>query len=180
MATNRRVDLIHERVDVALRVRTTLDTDATLTVRTLARSRRILVASPEWARRLGGEQALESLASVPTLSSVEQAGQDVWVLVGPGQRTATVRHEPRLACGDFLALREAAIAGLGVSLMPDHSCGAALCSGQLVRVFPDWHAPDGMVHLVFTSRRGLPLPVEALIGHLAEHVRDALMWGEAT
>ncbi|MDC0710990.1 LysR substrate-binding domain-containing protein [Stigmatella sp. ncwal1] len=175
VATNRRVDLITERVDVALRVRTALDTDATLTVRTLARSRRILVASPDWARHLGGAKDLEALGSVPTLSSTEQSGQDVWELIGPEQRTAAVRHEPRLACGDFLALREAAIAGLGVSLLPGHSCGAALRSGQLVHVFPDWHAPDGMVHLVFTSRRGLPLPVGALIDHLAEHVRDPLL-----
>lgn len=175
VATNRRVDLITERIDVALRVRTSLDTDAALTVRTLARSRRILVASPAWAHRLADAEDVEVLASVPTLSATEQAGQDVWELVGPEQRTISVRHHPRLACGDFHALREAAIAGLGVSLLPDHSCAPALRSGRLVHVLPDWHAPEGMVHLVFTSRRGLPPPVGALIDHLAEHVRDQLM-----
>jgi len=175
MATNRRVDLITERIDVALRVRTVLDTDAALTVRTLARSRRILVASPAWAQRLGDTKEVEALASVPTLSATEQEGQDVWELVGPEQRTSAIRHEPRLACGDFQALREAAIAGLGVALLPDHTCGPALRSGQLAHVFPDWHAPDGTVHLVFTSRRGLPPPVGALIDHLVERVRGQLM-----
>ncbi|ATB37849.1 LysR family transcriptional regulator [Cystobacter fuscus] len=175
VATNRRVDLISERIDVALRVRISLDTDAALTVRKLARSRRILVASPTWAERLGDTRDVEMLSSVPTLSPTEQPGQDVWELIGPEQRTITLRHEPRLACGDFQALREAVIAGLGVSLLPDHTCALALRSGQFVQVFPDWHAPDGTVHLVFTSRRGLPPPVSALIDYLAEHLRDALM-----
>ncbi|WP_257460406.1 LysR substrate-binding domain-containing protein [Archangium lipolyticum] len=172
VATNRRVDLINERIDVALRVRTTLDTDAELTLRTLARSRRILVASPALAKRLGDTTEASTLTSHPTLSATEQAGQDVWELVGPGQRMITLHHEPRMACGDFGALREAALAGLGVALLPDHTCWPALKSGQLVRVFPDWHGPDGTVHLVFTSRRGLPPPVSALIDHLTECFRD--------
>jgi DNA-binding transcriptional LysR family regulator len=83
-----------------------------------------------------------------------------------------------MACGDFQALREAALAGLGVALLPDHACAAALRSGRLVHVLPDWHAPEGTVHLVFTSRRGLPPPVSALIEHLVQHVRGALMLGE--
>lgn len=178
VATNRRVDLIAERVDVALRVRTSLDTDATLTVRTLAKSRRILVASPAWAERLGGAKEVEALGAVPTLSSTEQEGRDVWELVGSGERMAAVRHQPRMACGDLHALREAAIAGLGVALLPDHVCATALSAGRLVHLLTDWHAPEGTVHLVFTSRRGLPPPVSALIDHLAQHVRGALMLGE--
>ncbi|SEM52158.1 transcriptional regulator, LysR family [Stigmatella aurantiaca] len=174
VATNRPVDLIAERIDVALRVRTSLDTDAAFTVRTLTRSRRILVAGPPWANHLKSATALEALREVPTLSSAEQAGEDVWELQGPGARMDTFRHVPRLACGDFHAVREAAIAGLGVALLPAHSCEVALRSGQLVQVLPDWHGPDGMVHLVFTRRRGLPLPVAALIDHLAEHVRGPM------
>jgi DNA-binding transcriptional LysR family regulator len=171
MATNRRVDLITERIDVALRVRTTLDTDAALIVRTLTRNRRFLVASPTLVARLGDIRDVNLLASWPTLSPTEEAGQDVWELVGPEERTLTVRHEPRMTCGDFGALRTAAVAGLGVALLPDHVSAPALRSGQLVQVLPDWHAPDGTVHLVFTARRGLPLPVAALIDHLTERFR---------
>ncbi|WNG58791.1 LysR family transcriptional regulator [Archangium gephyra] len=171
VATNRRVDLIHERIDVALRVRTALDTDAALILRTLARSRRILVASPSLVSRLGELRDVARLASWPTLGTSEDAGQEVWELVGPGEQTVSVRHEPRLACGDFGALREAASAGLGIAMLPEHTCASALRSGQLVQVLPDWHAPDGTVHLVYTSRRGLPPPVGALIDHLAERFR---------
>ncbi|WP_375765718.1 LysR substrate-binding domain-containing protein [Archangium gephyra] len=171
VATNRRVDLIDERIDVALRVRTTLDTDASLILRTLARSRRILVASPTLVPRLGDLRDAALLASWPTLSATEETGQDVWELVGPEERTISVRHEPRLTCGDFGALRVAAEAGLGVALLPEHTCAPGLRSGQLVQVLPDWHAPDGSVHLVYTARRGLPPPVSALIDFLTERFR---------
>lgn len=172
VATNRRVDLIDERIDVALRVRIRLDTDAQLTMRTLARSRRILVASPALANRLGEATGIEGLAGLPTLSPIEQPGEDHWELFGPEGQIHSLHHEPRLACGDFATLREAAVAGLGVGLLPEHAVRQALKEGLLVRVFPGWHAEDGIVHLVFTTRRGLPPAVRALIDQLAERFRE--------
>ena len=167
-ATNRRVDLIQERIDVALRVRIVLDTDAALTVRVLGKSRRILVAGAALAARLGDVTEPTGLAAHPTLSPGEQLGPDEWDLEGPEARRCAVRLAPRLACGDLGALRAAAVAGLGVALLPEQVCLSELDSGQLVHVLPDWHAPDGTVHLVFTARRGLPPPVSAWIAWLAE------------
>ncbi|EYF06149.1 LysR family transcriptional regulator [Chondromyces apiculatus] len=172
VATNRRVDLIEERIDVALRVRTSIDTDAALTMRNLGKSRRILVASPQLARRLGDLRDVEALASVTTISSTELSGEVVWDLCGPEGQTRSVRHAPRLACADFKALREVAEAGLGVALLPEHACWLALREGKLVRVLPEWYAPEGIVHLVFTTRRGLPPAVRVFIDHLTERLRD--------
>jgi DNA-binding transcriptional LysR family regulator len=72
-----------------------------------------------------------------------------------------------MTCVDFAALRDAAVAGLGIALLPDHACQAQIARGELVRVFPDWHTEMGIVHLVFTTRRGLPPAVRAFIDHLA-------------
>jgi DNA-binding transcriptional LysR family regulator len=64
---------------------------------------------------------------------------------------------------------------MGVALLPDHSCREALTSGGLVRLFPDWQGQEGIVHLVFTTRRGLPPAVRAFIDHLvATFPSDAL------
>ncbi|MBF5043318.1 LysR family transcriptional regulator [Aggregicoccus sp. 17bor-14] len=169
VATNRRVDLIDERIDVALRVRAELDSDAALTLRTLGTSRRILVASPAFVNAREPLSEVEQLAALPTLSATEQQGTDRWALVGPTGQQRVLEHEPLLACGDFGALRDAAVAGAGVALLPDHACAAALKAGQLVRVLHPWHAVDGIVHVVFTTRRGLPPPVRAWIDHLAAH-----------
>lgn len=173
VATNRAVDLIEERIDVALRVRMTLDSDAALTMRSLARSRWILVASPSFSERLG-RCAIEAIETIPTLAATDQIGPVEWRLSGPDGAHYAFRHEPRFTCSDFIALRHAATAGMGVALLPDHVCAPDLETGRLVRVFPDWATEAAIVHLVFTTRRGLPPAVRALIDHLAAQFRDIL------
>ena len=92
IATDRAVDLIAERIDVALRVRTVLDTDGALTMRTLAHSRRHLLASPALANALKGVN-IELLATVPTLSTTEEGGDVTWTLEGSGGKTRlTIVH----------------------------------------------------------------------------------------
>jgi DNA-binding transcriptional LysR family regulator len=166
IAVDRAVDLIDERIDVALRVRTVLTTDAALTMRTLGRSRRILVAGPQLAARCR-DLEIGHLATLPTLSPTDQSGELVWDLLGPDGASRAIRHEPRMTCGDFRALRDAAAANAGVAFLPDHVCREDLIQGRLVQVFPDWRSEDGIVHLVFTTRRGLPPSVRAFIDHLA-------------
>lgn len=165
IAADRPVDLIEERIDLALRVRVALTSDASLTMRTLGMSSRILVASPQMANRIGGNIA--ALADVPTLGTSDDAGEIEWLLERGNGATHRLRHEPRMTCSDFAAVRQAAIADLGVALLADHACTSALRSGELVHILPEWRAQRGIVHLVFTTRRGLPVAVRALIDHLA-------------
>jgi DNA-binding transcriptional LysR family regulator len=166
VAIDRAVGLIDERIDVAIRVRATLETDAALTMRSLGRSTRILVSAPALvASCAGGDVA--ALSDLPTLATTDQMGEITWAFSGPDGAQRTVRHEPRLTCVDFLALRDAAVAGLGVALLPEHTCRSELAKGSLVHVFPQWDTEDGIVHLVFTTRRGLPPVVRAFIDHLA-------------
>ncbi|WP_208603471.1 LysR substrate-binding domain-containing protein [Rhizobium multihospitium] len=164
VAIDRPVNLIDERIDVALRVRTSLDGDASLTMRSLGNSIRILVASPRIAGRIAD---IEALASEPTLSTTDDQGEVNWFLETDDGRTHTLRHEPRMGCADFTAVRAAALAGLGIALLPDHTCRQALEEGKLVRVLPAWHGMKGLVHLVFTTRRGLPPAVRRFIDCLA-------------
>ncbi|NKF23807.1 LysR substrate-binding domain-containing protein [Solimonas marina] len=172
VALDRPVNLIDERIDVALRVRTSLDSDASLTMRSLGNSIRILVASPQIASRIG---SVEALANESTLSTSDDQSEVKWLLETDDGRTHALQHEPRIGCTDFAAVRAAAIGGLGVALLPDHSCRQALESGSLVRVLPAWRGQKGLVHLVFTTRRGLPPAVRKLIDSLAASFpKDAL------
>jgi DNA-binding transcriptional LysR family regulator len=170
VVTDRAVDLIEERIDVALRVRHELTSDASLTMRSLGRSRWILVASPQVASGLGAD--LADLASVPTMSTSNDAGETTWMLEREDGTAHVLRHEPRLTCTDYAILCDAAADGLGVAFLPDHACAAHLKAGRLVRVFRDWRSRDGIVHIVFTTRRGLPPAVRALIDHLAREFPD--------
>lgn len=168
VVTDRAVDLIEERVDLALRVRRALTSDASLTLRVLGNSRWILVASPQTASQLGADIA--DLASFATLGTNDEAGEVTWTLERDDGAVHVLRHEPRMTCADYAVLCDAAADGLGVAFLPDHACAAHVASGKLVRIFRDWRSKDGIVHLVFTTRRGLPPAVRALIDHLAEAV----------
>lgn len=167
IALDRPVDLIEERIDLALRVRVTITSDAALTMRTLGRSSRILVGSPQMASRIGGN--IDLLGHLPTLGTSNEIGEVEWLLERADGMSHRLRHEPRMTCEDLAAVRQAAIADLGIAMLPDHICTTALRTGQLVHILPEWGTPQGIVHLVFTTRRGLPPAVRALIDHLAIH-----------
>src|ERR1700733_2530096 len=72
----------------------------------------------------GGDVA--ALSDLPTLATTDQMGEITWAFSGPDGAQRTVRHEPRLTCVDFRALRDAAVAGLGVALLPEHTCRSEL------------------------------------------------------
>jgi len=164
LATDRPVDLIDERIDLALRVRITLSSDAELTLRTLGYSTRILVASPSLANQVKG---IEHLGAMPRLATADADAAAEWELEGSGGERVSCTVDARFGCADMVAVRDAAIAGLGVALLPYHVCMHALEAGKLVRVLPEWRGQQGIVHLIFTTRRGLPPAVRALIDHLA-------------
>lgn len=172
VAVDRPVDLIGERIDIALRVRTSLEGDASLTMRSLGNSVRILVASPQTASHIAG---VDDLKNYPTLSSNDEPGDVDWYLETEAGQKHSLIHTPRMSCADFTAVRAAAIAGLGVALLPDHSCRQALDEGKLAHVLPAWRGVPGLVHLVFTTRRGLPPAVRRFIDSLAAGFpKDAL------
>src|SRR5258708_30639260 len=82
--TNRRVDLIEEGVDVALRVRERLDTDADVQVKKIGSSVKILVASPRFLAQLGQPAAPAELSRFPLLHQHEQPGPSAWTLKNGG------------------------------------------------------------------------------------------------
>lgn len=167
---NRGADLVEDGVDIAIRARASLDADLNLIVRTLGRSSLILVASQALLDEAGGELTVERLADVPTLSMDGEHDVVTWTLIGPGGEAREVRHRPRLICTSFDVLRAAAMAGVGVAHLPEHSARALIASGQLVHVLPDWRSPYGIIHAVFSSRKQLVPAVRALIDHLAAEV----------
>jgi DNA-binding transcriptional LysR family regulator len=180
LVSNRRVDLIEEGVDVAIRVRDRLDSDADMQVRIVGRTGPILVASPAFLKAHGRPAAPADIASLPTVSQSERPGLDRWTLVDTHGSEQVVAHEPRLSASDFTILRQAAMEGIGIALLPELSARVGLADGRLERVLPDWRGPEGVLHLVFTSRRGLLPGVRAFID-FAVGVLDlrSLAWAPA-
>jgi DNA-binding transcriptional LysR family regulator len=166
----RRVDLIEDGVDIALRARTSLDSDPSLIVRKLGLSRLALALSPGLLASFGGPPSIDDLGRLPTLSMDEVGDEFHWELVKADGTVRSVSHRPRLACSSFDVLRKAAVDGLGIALLPEHVCHACFRLGDLVHLLPEWHTQYGIVHAVFTSRKGLMPGVRALIDYLAAEV----------
>jgi DNA-binding transcriptional LysR family regulator len=173
LSTNRRIDLINEGVDVALRVRFKLDTDADLVVRSFGHSRSLLVASPIYLGKRGRPAQPEDLAGLDTISIAELESQS-WELTSRDGRRYQYDHQPRLMCGDFPLARSAAEQGLGVALLPESVCCAAIMSKKLEVILPEWSPPQGVVHCVYPSRRGVLPAVRVLIDWLAEKMPEAI------
>src|SRR5947208_2423263 len=81
---------------------------------------------------------------------------------------------PAVLCHDFVVLRAAVLAGLGVARLPESVVREDLVRGVLTRVLPAWNSPQGIVHVVFPSRRGLLPAVRAFIDFLAERLPGVL------
>ncbi len=173
IVTNRRVDLVHEGIDVAIRVRERLDTDADLQMKRIGLSRRILVASPALLAKEGEPTTPADLGKLPILHQ-EQQGSITWLLTEENGDTSSVVIEPRLATDSFDLLIAAACQGAGIVLLPAAQCRDALASGALVRVMPQWSGTDGIVHLVFASRRGMLPSVRAVIDFAAEALKSSV------
>ena len=165
-ATNRRVDLVGEGVDIAIRVRPFDDSD--LVLRVLADRGHCLVASPALIQRMGEPIAPSELSAWPGLSMNEGKHIHKWALSGPGGAKAEIHYHPRLITTDMLALREAAMAGIGVVQLPILMVKDQLASGELIRVLEAWEPRREVIHAVYPSRRGLLPSVRTLVDFLTE------------
>lgn len=167
IVSNRRVNLIEEGVDIAIRVRERLDTDAELQMKVIGRTVTQLVASPSLIKQFGQPADLADLKKFPTLGFTELPGVDRWTLIGPDGREENYVHEPRLAATDFAILHYAALDGLGVAFLPELQSRLSIAEGRLSLLLPEWHSREATVHLVYTSRRGMLPGVRAVIDFAA-------------
>ena len=168
--SNRVVNVVEEGVDVALRVRSTLDDSASMVVKRLDDSVQILVASPVLVARHGMPDSVAALARFESLAMSATDGRAVLHLVAPDGRAHTLQHSPRYVADDLLTLKFAALAGTGMCWLPDYLCAGEVQSGQLVQLLPGWTAPRGIVHAVFASRRGLTPAVRRFLDFLGERL----------
>lgn len=177
IVTDRPVDLFEDKIDIAIRVRAELGNEM-LTMRKLANSRRVLVASPGFVAEhaIAGDDP-KILTGLAFLSSNENAVRQSYTLVGPSGRRETVGFEPRLWTTDFNLVRGAAIDGLGIAFLPSEMVQAALADGRLVRILPGWQSEQTTIHLVFPGQKSLTPAGRLLVDYLAAHMEPVIERG---
>lgn len=167
VVTNRAIDLYAEGVDLALRVRSDIDEPGGVIVKPLARVARILVASPSFLERfpISGP---DDLPSVTTLDISSNTGRHSWLLQTIDGTSKSIEHLPRLISDDLDTLRDAAIEGLGVGLLPRFMCKSHLVEDRLAVVLPDWQPKLATYYAVVLSRKGMRPAIRAFLDFLDE------------
>ncbi|HEY3494224.1 MAG TPA: LysR family transcriptional regulator [Polyangiaceae bacterium] len=158
VCTDRRVDLVEERFDLALRAGAS--PDSSLIARRVGTLRRRLVAAPEIAARLRRAKQIADLESQPCITFAPEGS--TWDLRF-GAKSAQITVAPRLVVNDFEMLRSVARAGFGIALLPEHLAAEDLRTGRLVPILRDWSAPPVPIFALYPSARHLAPPVVAFL-----------------
>ena len=171
-ATNRRVDVVGEGIDVAIRVRPPPLEDSDMVMRVLSDRAQSLVTSPMLLEKQGLPLTPADLIGWPSLDLGVPQNDHVWALKGPDGEQAAIRHQPRLVTRSMPALRAAAVAGVGIVQLPTMMLTEQIARGELIQLLQGWQPRREIIHAVFASRRGLLPSVRALLDRLAERFSD--------
>lgn len=173
-ATNRRVDVIQEGIDLAIRVRRPPLADSELVIRQLGKSSTVLVASPQFLSRHGNPASLEEVGRFPTVAIGNVSERYEWTFYDKSGAGVTVAHRPRIATDDLSTLRAAALEGIGIAEIPRELIHQDLEAKSLIHVLPDYVSLEGIVHAVYPTRRGMVPAVAALLDTIAREFPN--MW----
>lgn len=168
--TSRNIDLIEDGVDVALRIGVLAD--SSLVSRRILSIPRSLYANPAYLAARGRPETPDDLHRHSCLRFETAFYRGAWVFVGKKGR---ISFDPSgaLDANNLTILRDGAIAGLGIALLPCYQCRDAERQGQLERLMPDWPPEPADVFIVYPSKRHLSMRTQTFISFLDKH-KDVL------
>lgn len=166
LLSTRAVDLVRERIDLALRVASSKLQSSGLVARRVGTLLLDLYASPGYLAREGTPRRPEDLVRH---SMVHIGGTPALQLVAKGKR-AQLRVEPRIMSDDMAYVRETALRDGGITLLPRFLAQADVAKGALVRVLPTWSTVSGTLWLIQPTRQRMPARVSLFRAALLEHI----------
>lgn len=171
---DRRINLIEEGVDLAIRITGRLD--PTQVARRLSVCRLALLAAPDYLARHGRPLRLEDLAEHPCLAYTPTLRSRWTFRDGDTIREIEVGGKLRANNGD--ALVEAAVRGLGITYQPTFIAAPAIRAGQLEVLLPGFPPPDIGIYAIFPGQRHLPHRVRMLVEYIAARIGPEPFWDE--
>jgi DNA-binding transcriptional LysR family regulator len=170
--TNRYVDLLTERIDLAIRFSSTPLDAADIVARPIGTGSMVLVASPSFIAAHGEPTSPSDLHRFPALAQGSLETVRPWIFRGLDGESVVHDPQPRFVSGNFLALRDAVLRGAGIGQLPLEACKDALDAGTMRELLPNFAPPGSTLYVVYPSRRGMTSAVRTLIAYLEEKYRS--------
>lgn len=162
--SNQRVNLVEERIDLALRI--TAQLEPNLIARTLHTCHSAICAAPDYLARAGTPLVPQDLIRHNCLA-YSHFGKSLWHFTR-GEEKEAVAVSGNLSGNDSVMLLAATLAGAGVSMQPVYSVRSLLASGELVALLPDYQLDELGLYAIYTSRQYQSPRLRALLDFLVE------------
>ncbi len=169
---DRAVNLVEERIDLAIRISN--DLDPNLIARRLTVCRSVVCAAPAYLAKHGKPKMLAELGAHNCLSHFYY-GKSVWTFEQGGE-PASVAVSGNLSANDTSSLLQAAIAGAGVALLPTYLAAEPLRAGLLVALLPEAKPLELSIHAVYASRKNMSAALRAMLDFLVERFAPEPLW----
>ncbi|GAB5387051.1 MAG: LysR family transcriptional regulator [Alphaproteobacteria bacterium] len=166
MITDRMVDLVGEGVDVAMRIGKP-DEDSNMVDHRLSEMPRVVCAAPDLIKEIGEPENVQDLAQFPILHYAHDITDNTWLMI-ENNSEAPLRVEPTIRSNNGEFLREAAIQGLGATMLPEFIVGEALKSGKLVSLLCTSPATALTLCLLHPPSRHLSTPVQLFVDFMQD------------
>lgn len=163
--SDRRIDLLEEGFDLAIRIGTL--EDSSMVAKRLTRIRHVPCAAPDLLAALGHPERPEDLSDYPALTYRSRSGRARWRFRRPDGSRGTITPDARIWASNGDLLCQQAAAGLGVIAEPTFIVAPYLLDGRLVPLFADHAWSEDACYAVYPRGEALPRRVRAIIDHVA-------------
>jgi DNA-binding transcriptional LysR family regulator len=168
--TDRFVDLVEERIDVAIRIGNL--TESSLVARRLGSTSMVVCASPDYLERHGEPVRPGDLAGHACVVDSNYPGGARWSL-GTGERAVTAEVGTKIQVNSARAARELVLAGQGIGHLPSFAVAGDIAGGRLVRLLPDCPTEPLGIYAVYPHRKHLSAKIRLFIDTAVEHCESA-------
>jgi DNA-binding transcriptional LysR family regulator len=169
---DRMVDILGEGYDLAIRIGRLRD--SSLVARKLAVSRRVVCCSPDYVKKNGLPSTIEEIANHSCIGYANTHSSQLWQFEparrGDQPRSLTIRS--RIVANNGEAMRDAAIAGLGLAVLPVFIVAKALANGELINALAEPRPVDDTIYAIYPHTRHVAQKVRAIIDHLVQALAD--------
>ena len=176
---DRHADLVEEGFDVGILLARHMRS-ASIVTRRLTTAYMIVCATPAYLTQRGTPAHPEDLLRHPCLSRPSEQGGEERVFTGAGGGQVRVRPVNAIAANNTEMLRQFALLGMGVAILPSYLIGRDLASGRLVPLLGDYRLPPIDISIAYPSRLHLPAKVRTFVDHLVEHFESGGEWLRAS